>query len=342
MDIERLIKYFENQTSKTNPNKDPGFCSAIIHRGEIIHSINHGLASLEHDAPLTNNSVFYLASLSKQFTAACILKLVYDKKLKLTQDVRAIVKETDQFRNKITIQNLLNHTSGIPDYFPYLDCQLHLDGSDYFDNKHIMKIIDCLWGLDFAPNEKHEYSNSNYIILTEVVKKVTGKSFAKFAKDNLFKPVGMNQTSFDDDRFKVIKHRVSGYVSHSAKRKNYRVDLKNSCTVGDGGVLSSINDLAKWEANAHNNKLLDGPVLKGLTKTKALADGSKLFYANGMELSPENAPIPYVFHTGGFEGFHTLLIRVPSEKLSMLYLSNNPAVDFDLTTTRSKKFELIS
>lgn len=342
MITNNIINYLDDFASANKFKKEPGFCTALIHDGEVIYSLSQGLASMEHNAPLTSDSVFYLASVSKQFTAACILKLVHDKKLKLNQDARGIIKEIDHFSEKITIQNLLNHTSGIADYFEYLNCQRGLQHSDYFENKHIMEIIDCFDDVKFKPNHQHEYSNSNYIILAEVVKKVTGKPISKYAKETMFKPLGMKHTSFDDDRFKVIKNRVSCYTSYPGSPQKYRVDLKNSCTVGDGGVLSSINDLVKWELNIHNNKVLDGAVLKGLTKTRKLATGEKILYANGLELSPEIATVPYIYHTGGFAGFHTLVIRVPSQKISLLFLSNNGLIDFDLTTTAARKMELIS
>ena len=113
MNLEKHIQYFEKIKAGINPKNEPGFCSAIIQKGKIVHTINHGLASIEHQAPLTGDSLFYLASESKQFTAACILNLVNSKKLSLDQDVREIVNETNHFKFKITVQNLLNHTSGI-------------------------------------------------------------------------------------------------------------------------------------------------------------------------------------------------------------------------------------
>ncbi|MDB3935844.1 beta-lactamase family protein [Granulosicoccus sp.] len=342
MDIKKIISYLEECKKQINPEKEPGFCTGIVKNGETIHTINHGLSSIEHDSPLTGDSLFYLASESKQFTAACILKLVFEKKIRLSQDVRALVKEVEQFSEKITIQNLLNHTSGIADYFQYIYCQLNRHHSDYFDNKHILEIISSIEELDFTPNEKREYSNSNYILLSEIVKVCTGKPISKFASDNIFKPVGMKNTIFDDDRFKVVKNRVSGYISGAGTSQKYRVDLKNSCTVGDGGVLSSVNDLIKWEANYHSNQLLDRPVINGLTKRHKLKNGQQPLYANGLEHSPPEAPIPYVFHLGGFEGFSTFILKVPSEKFSLIYLSNSDLTDFKLGTSRSKKFELIS
>lgn len=121
----------------------------------------------------------------------------------------------------------------------FIYCQLDLGLSDYFDNTHILKILSRIEGLRFKPNEQHVYSNSNYIILAEVVKQCTGKPISKYAKENLFKPVGMKHTVFDDDRLKVIKNRVSGYTSEPGSSQKFRADLKNSWTVGDGGVLMS-------------------------------------------------------------------------------------------------------
>jgi len=293
----------------------------VLQEGQLVYSRNHGLASLEHESPLTADSLFYLASVSKQFTAACILKLIHDKQLKLGHDARALIKEIDHFPHKISIQNLLNHTSGIPDYFEYFNCHLGRHHSDYFDNADIMKVISGFFTTRFKPNERMSYSNSNYIILAQVVKKVSGLTLAKFAKKHIFGPTGMKHTIFDEDRFKVVKHRVSGYERASEKSRIYRLDLKNSTTVGDGGVLSSINDLIQWELNFHKNTHLDVSVIRGLTKRCKLANGTPNAYGNGLELSTEEDKNVFSYHGGGFDGFRTWLARVPAEKISLIYLS---------------------
>ena len=210
MQLQKYLDYVESLAERINPDKEPGFCSAVHQDGEVVHSLNHGLASLEHESPLTADSLFYLASVSKQFTAACILKLVHDSQLKLGQDARALIKEIDHYPDKVTIQNLLNHTSGIPDYFEYFNCHPGRHHSDYFDNADIMKVIDGFYETRFKPNERMSYFNSNYIILAQVVKKISGLSLAKFARKHIFQPVDMKHTIFDEDRFKVVKHRVSG------------------------------------------------------------------------------------------------------------------------------------
>ena len=331
MHLKKFEQYLEGLTKNINPQKEPGFCSAIINNGEVVHTINHGLASIEHGASLTSDSLFYLASVSKQFTAACVLKLVHDKKLKLTEDVRGIVKETKHFPRKITIQNLLNHTSGIADYFEYIELQLGRHQSDYFDNKHLLELIGKFEGLCFRPNAQFSYSNSNYIVLSEVVKVRSKLTLAKFAKKHLFNPLDMNKTVFDDDRFKIIKNRVTGYIPQSKGRDKYRLDLKNSCTVGDGGVLSSINDLIKWELNFYKNRALDASVIRGLTKSKPLKNksGNKIYYANGLELSKPSEKVKFNYHGGGFYGFSTFLIRAPSKKSSLIFLSNNESLSFN-------------
>lgn len=330
MQLDKYLDFFESLKKNINPEKEPGFSSAIVKNGKVIYALNHGLASIEHESPLTSDSLYYLASVSKQFTAACVLNLVNDKRLRLNQDVREIVKETRHFSNKITIQNLLNHTSGIPDYFEYLNCQPGLRGNDYFENSDILKIVDNLDGLRFPPNEYFRYSNSNYILLAEVVKRVSGSRPSIYAKKNIFSPVGMKCTIFDDDRNKVIKKRVSSYTSPSARSRKYYAFLKNSCTVGDGGVLSSINDLIKWEINFHNNENLPAKVINGLAKRGQLSGGKPIDYGNGLELSATKSKIKFNYHGGSFEGFQTYILRVPSLKTSFIYLSNNEYLSDDV------------
>ena len=326
MNIEYIIKYFNNRKKRINPEKEPGFSTAIIHNGQVVYELNHGLASLEHEIPLTSNSLYYLASVSKQFTATCVLNLVNDKLLKLGQVIRDIVKETEHFKKKITVQNLLNHTSGIADYFKFFYCQLGRHPSDYFENADILKVISNFYSLEFLPNEKFSYSNSNYIILAQIVKLISGISFPKYAKEIIFTPLGMKNTLFDDDRYKIIKNRVYSYNSN--KLRKYSVNLKNSCTVGDGGVLSNINDLVKWEINFHDNKVLPNSIIKRLTNNLKLSNGEYVNYGNGLGLIQEGN-YKYNVHSGSFEGFRTYNLRVPSMNLSVIYLSNSPSLVFD-------------
>ena len=328
MNIDYIIKYFNKRKTRINPDKEPGFSSAIIHNGQVIYELNHGLASLEHEIPLCSNSLYYIASVSKQFTATCVLNFVNDKRLKLSQDIREIVKETKHFKKKITVQNLLNHTSGIPDYFQYFACQLGRHPSDYFENADILKVLSNIYSLDFQPNEKFSYSNSNYIILTQIVKLISGISFPKYAKKIIFTPLGMKNTLFDNDRYKVIKNRVTSYTTQSSIPRKYRVELKNSCTVGDGGVLSSINDLVKWEINFHDNKILPKNIIRRLTNNLKLSNGKYVNYGNGLFLK-DVGKYKLNFHGGAFEGFRTYNLRVPLMKLSVIYLSNSPLRAFD-------------
>lgn len=325
MKIDKLITKIEASAEEIVANKEPGFCCAVVKEGNLVFFKSHGLANMESDTPLTNDSLFYIASESKQFTAACVLNLVNDGLITLDQDIRDIVDETKQFDEKISIQNLLNHTSGIPDYLDYIDYQIGRYPSDYFDNKDSLELIRKFDFVEFKANEKFSYSNSNYILLMTAIQNITGLTPARYAQEKIFDPVGMRSTLFDDDRFKVIKNRVYSYTPDAEKKNEYRVELKNSCTVGDGGVLSSIHDLARWETNIHNNRCLPEPVISGLFYTTALSNGAPNYYANGTEVSPPEHKFNYSFHGGGFEGFRASILRVHDESLSIIYLSNNPS-----------------
>ena len=322
MDIAKQIDVFEALKERINPETEPGFSLAIVQHGEVEYMLNHGLASIEHSSPLTSDSLYYLASVSKQFTAASILNLVEDDLLQLGQCVSDVIGEVSHFGEKISIQNLLNHTSGIPDYFEYLNCQINMQWQDYFDNKDILKIISNIEDLRFSPGSRFLYSNSNYILLAEVIKRVSRSRTSIYTKKKIFNPVGMKHTVFDDDRNKVIRNRVASYTSPEPRSKTYYAFLKNSCTVGDGGVLSSINDLVKWEINMHNNTRLPSGVISRLTERGKLTTGKSIDYGNGQELSATNAK-KFSYHGGSFEGFETYVIRVPSLKTSLIFLSNN-------------------
>lgn len=343
MKIDRLVTEIESAVKELDDSQEPGFSCGIVQDGDLVFSVSCGLENMETQTSLSNKSLYYLASESKQFTAACILHLVYDGLLKLDDDIRDIVEQSKQFNEKIPIQNLLNHTSGIPDYLDYMDYQLNRRSCDYFDNKDALKLIEYFDFQKFKVNEKHAYSNSNYILLMAAVQNITNLTPAQYAKQKIFEPLGMTHTLFDDDRFKIIKNRVhSYYLPDIDKKREYKLELKNSCTVGDGGVLSNIHDLARWEANIHKNTGLPESVISGLFHTHPLSNGTQNYYANGTEISPPESRVRYSFHGGGFEGFRTLIFRVHDANLSFIYLANNPAASLSkkVESTAGQKWPL--
>lgn len=303
------------------PAHGPGFSALILRDGETVLELHHGLACLELGVPLTAQSRYYLASESKQFTAACVLDLVRRGAIGLDDDVASHLPEVRQFGAIITVRQLLNHTSGVPDYFDYLACQLGRHDSDYFDNALLLRLIARMDALTFPPGSAHAYSNCNYILLAKLVEVVSGQPLATQARERLFAPLGMHATAFDVDRQAVMPQRVRSYTVDPAQACAYRQHLGNANTVGDGGVYASLHDLVLWERDWQRQYHDPASLVRAQLAETPGPDGQSWSYRFGLE-QIEHGGRAVVFHDGGLWGFRALLLRVPEAGLSVIQLAN--------------------
>ena len=318
--MEQLRDYYA-QLQTTLAQRGPGFSAAVLRDGATVFECHHGLASLELDVPLTDDSAYYLASESKQFTAAAVLSLVRSGAIGLDDDVCPLLPELAQFEQAFPLRSLLNHTSGIPDYFPYLECQLGRHEADYFNNGTILKLIARLDTVTHATGTAHRYSNSNYILLAALVERVAGMPLARYARTVLFDPAGMHRLTYDDDRQAVIAQRVTSYDADAARPLGYKQHLGNANTVGDGGIYGSTNELLRWERQWHAQWDDETSLVHALLQASPLADGSVIPYRFGLEIT-ERSGHAVVFHGGGLWGFNTLIVRLPQQRVSVIHLAN--------------------
>ena len=303
------------------PAQGPGFSALILRDGVTLLELHHGLACLELGVPLTGQSRYYLASESKQFTAACVLDLVRQGVIGLDDDVAPHLAEVRQFGAAITVRQLLNHTSGIPDYFDYLACQLGRHDSDYFDNALLLRLIARMEDLTAPPGSAHAYSNCNYILLAKLVEVLAGQPRAAQARQRLFAPLDMHATAFDTDRQAILPQRVRSYTPDPAQAGRYRQHLGNANTVGDGGVYASLHDLALWERDWQRQYRDPDSLVRALLAETPGPDGHSWSYRFGLE-QIEHGGRAVVFHDGGLWGFRALLLRVPEAGLSVIQLAN--------------------
>ena len=310
------------------PADGPGFSALVLRHGLPVLELHHGLACLELGAPLTAQSRYYLASESKQFTAACVLDLVRRGAIGLDDDVAPFLPQVRQFEQPITVRQLLNHTSGIPDYFAFLQCQLGRHDSDYFNNTHLLRLIEKMDELACAPGSAHGYSNCNYILLASLVEVLSGQPLAGYAHAHLFAPLGMQATGFDVERQAVMRQRVRSYTPDAALEGGYRQHLGNANTVGDGGVYASLQDLARWERAWHQQYADPGSLVQAMLQETAAPDGQPWSYRFGLEVV-RHAGREVGFHGGGLWGFHTLILRLPQAGLSVVQLANADTAEPD-------------
>ncbi len=289
-----------------------GFNLSINKDGTNIFNYNNGYANFEHDIRLTSDSVFYVASVGKQITAYCIQKLINEEKLNKKSFIVDILEFLPNKFKDINVENLLSHTSGIADYltiFNFADRSC----SEFFSVDEVKDVI-CSSSIQFKANERFQYSNSNYFLLALIFEKITKLTIAEFAKEQVFKPLGMNDTLYNQSGYCLVKHRADSYFIDDAKIKvqNYNFNI-----VGDGGVWSSLNDMNKWVLHLMENSLVER-----MAKSSKLNDQSQNFYNNGFFTSKKyNHNI--IFHDGFFGCYRAATYYLPDQNISMVVLINN-------------------
>jgi CubicO group peptidase (beta-lactamase class C family) len=327
--MQKLLEYY-SELEAILPSQGPGFSAAILCAGETLFERHHGLASLELKVPLSRDSAYYLASESKQFTAACVMSLVHEGAISLDDDVCAHLPELTKFEQPFPLRSLLNHSSGIPDYFQFLQCQLGRHEADYFNNDIILQLISRMDTVECPAQTEHRYSNSNYILLATLVQRLSGMTCKDYARKTLFEPLGIQEMTYDDDRFDVIEHRVFSYESDAARSSGYKQHLGNANTVGDGGIYGSTAQLLLWEVEWHRQWADHSSLLHAMLQPSPFLDGTVPDYRFGLEIT-ERFGQEVVFHNGGLWGFNTPIVRVPQSRISIIHLANcqNAEPDMD-------------
>lgn len=298
----------------------PGCALGVIRDGNFIYRKGYGAASLELGIPLSPESVFYMGSVSKQFTAASVVLAAEQGFLSLDDDVRKYIPVLPDYGHAITLRQMLHHTSGLRDFLTLL----YLSGrheADLHSREEIIDLIVRQKGLNNIPGDEFLYSNTNYFLLGEVVQRATKKSLAEFATENIFRPLGMTQTRFYDDHTLVLPNRVPAYDAGS--KGNFLVDWStNYDTVGAGGLMSSINDLLLWDRNFYENRLGKGTLLKEMRTRGVLNSGKQISYALGLELGTYRG-LPIIEHDGALFGYRTGILRFPEQRFTVLCLCNS-------------------
>ena len=299
----------------------PGCAVAVVRDGALAYSAGFGSALLEHQVPITPETVFYIGSVSKQFVTVCVALLEERGALGFDDEVREHIPEFPRYDHPVTVRHLIHHTSGIRDYFELWD----LAGRDYLDYMPEQAVLDTICRqreLNFEPGSRHLYSNSCYFLLGILVERVAGQSLREFAAENVFGPLGMDDSRFHDDVSELIPKRAPSYFRAAAdgEVRNFvsRFDL-----VGSGGVYSTVLDLAKWNANFDRNVLgKGGPELLDTMRTRGvLNDGTQLDYAFAL-VHGTHRGAKTIGHSGSLAGYRAQFLRFPDHDLSVVILCN--------------------
>ncbi|HEY2515355.1 MAG TPA: serine hydrolase domain-containing protein [Polyangiaceae bacterium] len=293
-------------------------CALGIYRaGEVLFSRGYGLANLELDVPLATDDVFDVASISKQFTALAVLLLEHEGRLSLEDDVRKYVPEIPDYGRPLRIRHLLHHTGGLREYNDLLP--LAGRENDRVTDDDLLRLLHVQKAPNFAPGTRFEYSNMGYAVLAVVVKRVSGMPFSAFAKQRIFDPLEMKNTTVLDDHHAVVQHRATGYVAH--KGGAYTTAVSRWEHPGPSRVGTTIDDLAKWDTNFYEPRVGDRAILQELRTPGTLDDGKPLHYAAGLFVETRKGRVVEE-HSGSTGGYQSELIRYPNERITIACLCN--------------------
>jgi CubicO group peptidase (beta-lactamase class C family) len=313
-----------------NKPDSPGCVVAAIKDGQIIYQHGYGMANLDYGIPISSASVFYIASVSKQFTAMSIALLASQGKISVDDDIRKYLPEFPQYQNKITIRNLVYQTSGIRDFF-HLMSGAGIVAQDAPQDE-VFKILTRQKELNFNPGDEYLYSNSNYFLLAEIVRRASGKSLREFAEENIFKPLGMVSTSFRNDSTEVMRNRATGYST--VKDGKFSAEIVRSYQIGPGGLFTTIGDLVLWDQNYYDHKLAGGaPLIQQVLTPGSLNDGKRTNYAFGLEAETYKG-LQMFGHDGVYYGFNASMIRFPEQRFSVICLCNLSSIPSPTLTRR--------
>jgi CubicO group peptidase (beta-lactamase class C family) len=302
----------------------PGCALAVIKEGKIIYKRGYGCANLEYGTPITPSSVFYIASASKQFTAMSVLLLAQQGKLSLDDDIRKHLSEVPDFGRVITIRHLVHHTSGLRNLQDLLAMAGWRIEGDVITREHMLSMVSHQKELNFRPGDEYLYCNTGYCLLAEIVARVSGQSFGEFAHANIFKPLGMTKTHVHDNHTRIVRNRAYSY--HPDGRKSFENAFANLSAVGDGGIYSTVEDLAKWVNNFDHGQVGGPGVLKQMHEQGVLNNGHTNRYAFGLFID-EYRGKKMVEHGGGWAGYTSDIIRFPDQKVAVVLLANVSTID---------------
>ena len=295
----------------------PGCAVGVSRAGSLVFAKGYGMADLEHDKPITPETRFNIASVSKQFTAMSIVLLSLDGRLSLDDSIRKWVPEVPSFGTVITLRQLLTHTSGLRDYFTLLAVSgWPSDGQ--LTEKQFLNLVGRQKNLNFAPGDEFLYSNTGYALLSIVVRRASGQSLRSFAAEHIFKPLGMTHTEFRDDHTALIPQRALGYEPSGS---TYRINQPETDVVGDGGVYSTIEDLAKWDANFRSGRVGGQRAIAMLQEPARLNNGQTIPYALAMTIGEFHGLKTYS-HSGAYGGYRSTLLRIPQRDMTIITLCN--------------------
>jgi CubicO group peptidase (beta-lactamase class C family) len=298
----------------------PGCALGVIRDGEFIYRRGYGMANLEYDIPISSQSVFRIGSISKQFTATAIALLAESGKISVDDKLSKYFPEFPDWADEMTLRHLVLHTSGIRDYLTLASLAGRGDDQDYFTDEWAIALLARQMETNFPPGSQYLYSNSGYLLLANLVQRVSGQNLQDYSEAHIFAPLGMKNSHFHDDHTHIVPLRADGYAPFE---DSFRISMTTLDIVGDGSVYTTIDDLLLWDRNFYDNRLgKGGPALIGqITQEGKLSNGEAMGYAFGLRTETYRG-LPMIRHRGAFAGYLAEMIRFPEQSFSVVVLCN--------------------
>jgi CubicO group peptidase (beta-lactamase class C family) len=299
-------------------NDSPGCVVGVAENGKPLLTRAYGMADLEHGVRNTADTIFEAGSVSKQFTAAAVALLARDGKLSLDDPVRKYIPELPDYGVPLTIRHMLEHTSGLRDWGNVAAIGGWPRSTRGYTNAHVLDIVARQSALNFAPGTRWSYSNTGYSLASIIVERVSGMTFGEFSRQRIFAPLGMHNTSWRDDYTRIVKNRALAY---DKKADGFHTLMPFEDVVGNGGLLTTVGDLLKWNENFVNPVVGDARFVADAQQPGKFANGRAHNYGLGLFIGDYKG-VPMVSHGGATAGYRSALNRYPAQHVSVALLCN--------------------
>ena len=306
-------KIFDRWTDVT-----PGCAVGVSVGDQVVLTKAYGMADLEHDVRNTAETIFEAGSVSKQFTAAAVLLLAREGKLSLDDPIRKYIPEVPDYGVPLTIRHMLNHSSGLRDWGSVAGISGWPRTTRAYTHAHVLDIVSRQSAVNFTPGTRYSYSNTGYNLAAILVARVSGMPFAEFSRERIFLPTGMSHTSWRDDHQRIVKGRAIAYSDESGR---YETLMPFENVHGNGGLLTTVGDLLKWNANFASPTVGDAAFVREQETAGRFNDGRVHGYALGLMVGTRNG-LREIAHSGSTAGYRAHLTRFPDQRVSVATLCN--------------------
>jgi CubicO group peptidase (beta-lactamase class C family) len=309
--------------SRFDTTSTPGCAVGVSLNDAPVLTAAYGVADLEHDVPIRPDTIFEAGSVSKQFTAMAVLLLAHQGKLSLDDNVRKYIPELPDYGTPVTIRHLLNHTSGLRDWGSLEAIAGWPRTTRAYTHAHVLEILSRQKSLNYTPGAEYSYTNSGYNLAAMIVARVSGQSLADFTRERIFQPLGMTSTSWRDDFRSIVKNRA---IAYQQSANSIRQFMPFEDVYGNGGLLTTVGDLLKWNRNFITAKIGGKDLVAQQQQQAKLNDGRTISYALGLFMQ-EYGGLREVSHSGTTAGYSAWLGRYPDRGLSVAVLCNTSAAN---------------